>query len=1024
MADVKTTGPAAPGSRRKKKGPVHPLGRLGRHIARYPWHALILWTAISLVCILPAGEVGTVLSGGFSNPLPSSDMSVQAQNAYSAAFPHAQSSPSSAIVLLETPNVLGPVGKNATLAVAQALSTDRSLKNVSSVESFYSAYSAYLGGEVQLGWAFLSPSLTMTPSLPVSINETAGAIWGPASAYVGTWQAIVPTLPPGTPATGADYPAYNATLLRFAGNALETAILEGFYNGTLGGGAGLNETLLGGCLTTQTIVDCADQAMWSSLPSLLPSLFTMPGALAPAELVLGEMNLLNWSEVPAQHAVATKVLGGEVGISPSWLLTIWNAFPGTTPPSSAAVGAWVDSEVVSNPVSHYPLPVPDQIMSGFVSPSGGATLLMVSFNVDDGYNVNGSSVTYSDVSEITSQVSKVLSSSPSYQPVRSYVTGAAALDGATSYLATSALSLLLVLTVVVLLTIMLIYFRSPSAPLLAFGMIGIALVASLAAIFVVGTTITAFNAEIESIVLVFLMSIGTDYSVFLLARYREELVRGTPPKRAVVRTVRWAGQSIATSGLAVMVVAVALTLSGISFLLQLGLCLLIAVLFALIVNLTVLPSLLVLIGPRVFWPNSGKRFERYASARRRSIDSNRDVIARAGTSATRHPKAVIVLILLISAPIVVVALQVPVSYDITNIGLPANNPAQVGFTHLTADFGASSSSPSYVLATFASPVLPASGPNANELRDIAGLQQAMNGTPGVAGVSTFVEGGGASLDTWLNLTHLPPAVQIELNSTVGSYVGSDGRTVLFNVQTNASGYSAPAISVMDSLQQRVNSYVLVHPRIDKVYYGGAAPTTQDIKTLVNQATEEMLIGAALGLLVLMLLILGSAFVPLLALGVIGLSILWSWAATYFVVGVLENEALIFLLPLILLILVLGLGMDYNVLLLTRVKEERMLGNRGVEAIQDAVTHAGGVITAAAVILGGAFLLLGFTSPLGLLAAIGLGIGFAVLLQAFVVQLFFTPAVLTLGKDAIWKGWSRSNGGAPDQKTRSPPPSKE
>jgi RND superfamily putative drug exporter len=100
-------------------------------------------------------------------------------------------------------------------------------------------------------------------------------------------------------------------------------------------------------------------------------------------------------------------------------------------------------------------------------------------------------------------------------------------------------------------------------------------------------------------------------------------------------------------------------------------------------------------------------------------------------------------------------------------------------------------------------------------------------------------------------------------------------------------------------------------------------------------------------------------------------------------------------------------MDYNVLLLTRVKEERSLGDRGADAIRDAVTHAGGVITAAAVILGGAFLLLGFTSPLGLIAAMGLGIGSAVLLQAFVAQLFFTPAVLTLGKDWIWRGLRRS-----------------
>ena len=146
---------------------------------------------------------------------------------------------------------------------------------------------------------------------------------------------------------------------------------------------------------------------------------------------------------------------------------------------------------------------------------------------------------------------------------------------------------------------------------------------------------------------------------------------------------------------------------------------------------------------------------------------------------------------------------------------------------------------------------------------------------------------------------------------------------------------------------------------------------------------------------------------MLALGAIGLSILWGWASTYFVVGIVEHEALIFLLPLIILILVLGLGMDYNVLLLTRVREERARGRGSIEAIQQAVTHAGGVIAAAAVILGGAFLLLGLTSPLGMLAGVGLGIGIAVLLQAFVVQTYLTPAVLALGKDRIWKGWRRA-----------------
>lgn len=983
-----------------------PLGWLGHRIVRRPWSPIVLWVVVLVVALLPAANVGSVINSSFTSPLPSNDQSVLAQNELAHQFPNAPSSPSSSILLLESSDVLGPTAKNATLALTSALSSDPSLKNVSSVASVYSAYAAYLTGEVQLGWSFLGPALNGSPSLPATVNQTAGALWGPVATYVANWQAIVAGLPSGTPAASADWPAYNETAPDYASSPTESTILQYFYDGNAGA-TGFNASVVGGCLENQTATACADEAARATLAPALPALFPTPGAALPAQVVLAGLGSTNWSQPVAQQAAAAAVLGAEVGLSPSWILTLWQAFPSGEAPTASAAAAWAYGIVQSLPVSRFPLPVPVALSSAFVSSSGTAELVIVSFNVDDAYTVNGTSVTASDVTEIDHVAGRVLGNNTAYASVTYYQTGGAPLSSAISYLATSSLSLLLVLTIVVLLVIMLLYFRAPAAPLLAFGMIGIALVASFALIYVTGRLVTSFNSQIESILLVFLMSIGTDYSVFLLARYREELVRGTEPKEAVATTVRWAGQSITTSGLAVMVVAGALTFSGISFLSQLGISLLIAVACALLVNLTVLPAVLVLVGPRIFWPNSGERFRRYAERRNEAIASHRDYIARAGRAATRRPFAVIALIVVISAPVVYVALQVPVSYDVSNIGLPAANPAQEGFVQLQRDFGASYSSPSFALVTFAQPVVVGGQPSASELTDIVGLEAAMNATPGVASVTTFVGPGGAPLSAWLNYSSLPIAARIGLNQSLGGFLGVDGKTVLFNIATTGSGFSASAITVIDAVRQNVDAYAAAHSGISHVYLGGAAPTTEDIRSLVNQATEEMLIGAAIGLVLLMLVLLGSAFVPFLALGVIGLSILWSWAATYFVVGVLNNEALIFLLPLILLILVLGLGMDYNVLLLTRVQEERTLGNRGAQAIRDAVTHAGGVITAAAVILGGAFLLLGFTSPLGLLSAIGLGIGFAVLLQAFVVQLFFTPAVLTVGKDGIWKGLRRS-----------------
>jgi len=996
-----------PPSRNGGRARDSPLGWLGRSIVRHPWRSLIVWTAIIAVCILPAANVGSVITNTFSNPLPSSDESVLAQNAYNAEFPHAASSPSSAIVLLESSNIIGPAGKNATIAVTQSLTQDPRLKNVSSVLSVYSAYSAYLTGQVELGWSFLGPALNGTSSLPVVVNQTAATIWGPAAAYVRNWESIASNLSGDVPLSQADWPAFNQTRGEYAYGSLEAQVLTVFYNGSGGSTVGFNQSVANGSLRAENVTTCANNAMWSTLPTAVPRLFPSPANRSAAEAVLSGLALGNWTLPVPQHAVVTALLGAEVGLSPSWLLTLWNAFPSGTPPSLTAVAAWVGDQVGENPIDRFPLPIPASLYSSFVNPSGTATLVVVSFDVSDTYTSNGSVVTYADVSQIQNDVSQVLASSTTYEGITNYETGAAPLDDAVNYLATSAISLLLVLTIVVLLVIMLLYFRAPAAPLLSFGLIGVAMVVGLAMIFVLGTFVSPFNPEIESIMLVFLMAIGTDYSVFLLARYREELVRGVSPAKAVETTVRWAGQSITTSGLTVMVVTVALTLSGISFLGQLGEALFITVLVALLVNLTVLPSILMLVGPRVFWPNSGARFQRYAERRRQSIESHRDFIARAGRTATRRPITVIAVIALLSVPVVVVALNVPVSYDITNIGLPSSNPAQVGFNQLTDQFGASYFSPSYALVNFSAPLMSSSGANATEFRDVADLAATMATTPGVASVVTLVGGGGAPLDAWLNFTTLLPAEQVALHEALGSYVGADGTTVLFNIGTNASGYSATAISVLDDLHSRANTFATGHPEVRQVLFGGAAPTTQDIQSMVNHANEGMLIGAAVGLFLILLIILGSAFVPVLALGAIGLSILWGWASTYFVVGIVEHEALIFLLPLIILILVLGLGMDYNVLLLTRVREERARGRGSIEAIQQAVTHAGGVIAAAAVILGGAFLLLGLTSPLGMLAGVGLGIGIAVLLQAFVVQTYLTPAVLALGKDRIWKGWRRA-----------------
>lgn len=993
--------------------------RLGRSVVHHPWWYIAFWLVILAISVPAVTGLSSVFSNSMGSSLPSSDTSVVAQNHLSAEFPNASGPASSSMVLLTGSDITGPDGQNATWAVTRSIEADPQMKYLGGVESLYTAYAGYLSLEAGVGLGVLHAALGSNPSLPSSLNGTIETLWDPLATYVHNWTQVAEGLPSGTAPGSANWPAYVLSQQYYRTTPVAQQVLQTFYYGNNGTVPGFNRTVSQACLTSLNVTPCADSAGRATLPLIVSSLFPSPSGQALALLSLENLALENRTDWGAIQGVGATYLGEGAGLPAGWVLRLWQAFPnGTATP--AATFAWCTALTETLPVPQFPLPLSPTLRSSFVSPTNNASLLIVTFTKPDNYTEGGQTPVFQDLNRINSDVSSALSSSPAYAGIAYYQTGSAPIDQATSYLATNTLGLLLVLTVVLLIVIMIGYFRAPAAPLVTFTGIGVSVFVTLAGLFLVGKYITTISSFLESVLLVFLMAIVTDYSIFMMARYREELVEGRPSKEAVVSSVRWAGQSITTSGLTVFAVALAMTFSGIGFLNQLGIALAIAVVVAILMALTIIPAVLTLVGPRVFWPYTRERFVRDALRRRDRIRSGRTYFSRAGSLATRRPLLLILVIVLLSLPVIYVALNVPVSYDLTNIGLPSDYPAEKGFTVLEQQFGQSTLSSSYVLVDFRTAVLPNGSVDPGEIADVAALTALMNSTPGVAQVSSLAGPDGSELSTWLNLSSLPVGPRTVLLTEAAQYVGTDGTTVDFQVLTNASGYSASGSAAFDRLEGEVHAFQSSHPEVSAVYFGGAAPTTRDFQALTNNALEGMLIGVSIGIFVILLVLLGAAFVPALALSAIGLSILWSWATIYAVVGLVEGISLTFLLPLILIILVLGLGMDYNALFLTRVKEERLKGEDSDQAIRRAVTHAGGVVTAAAVILGGPFLILGLTSSLGFVAAIGLGIGMATLLQAFVAQTYLTPSILSVGRDRIWWGpWLKDR--APDGRPKNEKP---
>jgi RND superfamily putative drug exporter len=156
-----------------------------------------------------------------------------------------------------------------------------------------------------------------------------------------------------------------------------------------------------------------------------------------------------------------------------------------------------------------------------------------------------------------------------------------------------------------------------------------------------------------------------------------------------------------------------------------------------------------------------------------------------------------------------------------------------------------------------------------------------------------------------------------------------------------------------------------------------------------------------GIFLVLLLVLGAVLLSLFAIVSIMLSITWAFAATVGLFGYGMEVPILWIVPLILFIMLMGIGMDYNVFILTRIREEIHKGRSDRDAIVESLDWTGGIITALAIIMGSAFSMMMLSSTM-MLREIGFALAFAILLDAMVVRTYVVPAMMTLlGRRAWW-----------------------
>ncbi|WP_067476727.1 MMPL family transporter [Actinomadura hibisca] len=510
-------------------------------------------------------------------------------------------------------------------------------------------------------------------------------------------------------------------------------------------------------------------------------------------------------------------------------------------------------------------------------------------------------------------------------------------------------------TIVIIIVLLGIIFRAPIAALLPIVVISVVSMVSGALTAMIGNAFDLnFDKGFDMIVVVVLYGIGTDYILFLLFRYRERLRAGEDKKTAMITSVERVGEAIASAAGAVIVAFLVLLLASFKAFGGLGPQLAIAVAVMFVTSLTLVPAIISLIGPAVFWPSKSWKKE-----------PKPGLWVKLGNGVGRRPVVAAAASGLVLVALAAAAFGFKADYDFS-ASAPQNTESAKAMKDLRNSLPAGLLTPTEVYVKADKPLTEA---------DLASYSQRLNGAPGVG------QGG------------------------VQKPVFSQDKTVAkFAVSLKDNPNSSKSIQLVKGpFRDYVHEGA---PAGAKVLVGGQTAVFADINTINNRDLSVILPVAVVLIGLILALQLRALVAPIYLVGAVLLGFAATLGATVVLFQFIEGKpGLMFQLPIILYLFVLAIGTDYNILMIARLREEAREGHDPRRGAALGIQHAGPTVAAAGVILAGTFAML-VVSPQSMTAQIGFGVAIGILLSAFVMAAFFVPAITALlGHKAWWPGHS-------------------
>ncbi|HWI48890.1 MAG TPA: MMPL family transporter, partial [Rummeliibacillus sp.] len=527
---------------------------------------------------------------------------------------------------------------------------------------------------------------------------------------------------------------------------------------------------------------------------------------------------------------------------------------------------------------------------------------------------------------------------------------------------------LMVATVLLVLVLLILLYRSPLLAIIPLFVVGFAYgVISPTLGFFAEQEWISKDAQAVSIMTVLLFGAGTDYCLFLISKYREILFEVENRFTAMKRAVKESGGAIAMSALTVVIGLLTLSLTHYGSFQRFSIPFSFAVLLMGIASLTVLPAILVVIGRIAFYPfiprtveMEKERAEKKGKPYKEPKTQHR-FSRKIGDIVTRKPWMVIVTTVIILGGLAAVVPKMQFTFDLLS-SFPKDMASREGFQLISDNF-----------------------------------------SPGeLAPVKVIVDTDKTKIDIQKDLENL--SYVDEVSKPIG---GKNNKELqLYELYLAGNPYSSEAIEQIPDLKNQVTKVLRdagVKKASEHVWIGGETATQYDTKSTIER-DESVIMPTMIAIIALLLLVyLRSITATVYLIGTVVLSYFAALGAGWLVLHYFFGaDAIQGSIPLYSFVFLVALGEDYNIFMVSEIWKKRRNQDH-LSAVADGVVHTSNVITSAGLILAGTFAVLA-TLPIQVLVQFGVVTAIGVLLDTFIVRPLLVPALTTVcGKYAFWPG---------------------